>query len=103
MFDIVDHAKLLDNVHYIFRIIGIANQLLEGYLSDRKQYSKVLNYKSKMAETAHEISQGSSLGPLLFLLYINGLQLANKFETTLFADDAYSAISHKMLLIWNVR
>ena len=72
-----------------FGIRGIANQLLESYLSDRKQYTKVLNQKLKMAKTTHGIPQSSSLGPLLFLLYVNDLPLTSEFETTLFADDTY--------------
>ena len=39
------------------------------------------------------ISQGSALGPLLFLLFINDLPLASSFKTTLFADDAMLSIS----------
>ena len=81
----------LDKMHHLFEIRGIANQLLKSYLSDREQYTKVLNHKSKMAKIAYGVSQGLSLGPLLFLflLYVNNLQLANKFETTLFADDTF--------------
>ena len=41
--------------------------------------------------------QGSSLGPLLFLLYINGLPLASQFDTILFADDTFLAMSDNNL------
>ena len=95
--DTVDHAKLLNKMHYTFVMRGIANQLLESYLSDRKQYTKVLYHKSKTAKITHGIPQGSSLGPLLFLLYVNDLPLASEFETTLFADDTYLAISDKCI------
>ena len=84
-------------MHHAFRIKGIANQLLENYLSDRKQYIKILNHKSKMAKMTKEITQGSSLGSLLFLLYVNDFPLTSEFETTLFADDTYFAISDKSI------
>ena len=43
------------------------------------------------------VPQGSCLGPLLFLMYINDLPLATEFETTLCADDTYLAMSDKDL------
>ena len=46
-FDTANHAKLLNKMYHTFGMRGIANQLLESYLSDRKQYTKVLNHKIK--------------------------------------------------------
>ena len=46
-FDTVDHAKLLNNMHHTFGIRDIASQLLESYLSDRKQYTKYLTTSQK--------------------------------------------------------
>ena len=68
-FDTVDHAKLLNNMYHTFGIRGVANQFVESYLSDRKQYTKVFN-KSKMVKITHGVRQGSSSGPLLFLFYV---------------------------------
>ena len=69
-FDTVNQAKLLNKMHHTCGIRGIAKQLLESYSSDRKQYTKVLNHKSKMARITRGIPPGSSLGPLLFLLNV---------------------------------
>ena len=41
------------------------------------------------------VPQGSSLGPLLFMLYVNDLPQVSEFSTTLFADDTYLALSNK--------
>ena len=85
-------------MYHTFGIRGIANQLLKSYLSDKKQCTKVFNHKSKMAKITHGIPLGSSLGPLLFLPYVNDLQLASEFETSLlFADDIYLVVFDKSI------
>ena len=96
-FDTVNPAKLLNKMYHTFEIRGIAKQLLESYVSDRKQYTKVLNHKSKMAKITCGIPWGSCLDPLLFLLFVNDLPLASEFETTLFADNTYLTISDKSI------
>jgi len=42
-----------------------------------------------------DVPQGYSLGPLLFLMYVNYLLLASRFKTTLFADDTYLSLANK--------
>ena len=49
---------------------------------------------SSTCSVQYEVPQGSILGPLLFLLYVNDLPYASNFETTLFADDTNLHISH---------
>ena len=79
-FDTIDHSKLLSKLHN-YGIRGNALELIKSYLSDRKQYVKVLDEESSELDVIYGIPQGSVLGPLLFLLYINnGLFV-------LFADD----------------
>jgi len=86
-FDTVDHSILLSKLkHYGVR--GIANKWFKSYLSSRLQFVSVANCQSEVEFILHGVPQGSVLGPLLFLLYINDLHEAIKFsEVTLFADD----------------
>ena len=72
---------------------GLALKLIQSYLSYRKQYTKMENCKSDLTKIEYGVSQGSSLGPLLFLLYVNDLPLASQFDTILFADDTFLAMS----------
>jgi len=84
-------------MNHSFGIWGQALELFRSYLSNRKQYTKILNYRSQLAEISHGVPQGLSLGSLLFALYINDLPHANQFDTTLFADDTYLILSDKSI------
>ena len=72
---------------------GLALKLIQSYLSQRKQYTKVETCKSNLTKIEFGMPEGSSLGPLVFLLYINDLPLASQFDTILFADDTFLAMS----------
>ena len=86
-FDTVDHDILLRKLDgYGFR--GITNDWFKSYLSRRKQYVSVSGTDSGFRDTKHGVPQGSVLGPILFLIYINDLKNAIIYSRSFnFADD----------------
>ena len=86
-FDTVDLNVLTQKLeHYGFR--GKILNLLTSYLYNRKQYIKSGEIVSCLLEVVCGVPQGSVLGPLLFILYINDIENCSNFECVLFADDA---------------
>jgi hypothetical protein len=90
----VEHDKLLMILNHL-GIRGIANDLIKNYLSCRSQQVRTLGYLSNSAAIKQCVIQGSTIGPLLFLMAINGLGLIpTKGRITLYADDAVLLLSH---------
>ena len=74
----VDHEKLLSKLDF-YGIRGISNSWFKSYHFNRQQCVSINGYDSGLAEIKCGVPQGSVLGPLLFLLYINDLNQAIKF------------------------
>ena len=86
-FDTVNHSIQLQKLEH-YGIRDNALQWFKSYLNERSQYVTVNGYASVMLSITCEVPQGSVLGPLLFLIYVNDLSNASKLlRFYLFADD----------------
>ena len=86
-FDTVNHEVLLKKLHH-YEIRGIIIEWFKSYLNDRTQKTKVNGSISEKIEITYGVPQGSILGPLLFLVYINDLHEAVTHSLVHhFADD----------------
>ena len=86
-FDTVEHDILLAKLEH-YGIHGISNEWFKSYLFDKKQFVSINGHVSNKVSVKYGVPQGSVLGPLLFLIYINDLNHAIKFcKVHHFADD----------------
>ena len=97
-FDKVPHARLSKKL----KALGIKGDLclwLEDFLNDRQQTVVIKNCKSEPKEVISGIPQGSVLGPILFIIYINDLPEVVKSNVKIFADDTklFNAITNQSL------
>ena len=92
-FDTVSH-QILSKKLYHYGVRGIPLKLLENFLLNRKQYVKIGKECSSILNNPIGLPQGSNLGPILFLVYINDFpHVSNLLKTILFADDSSFSLS----------
>jgi len=92
-FDTVNHGILIKKLKRC-GVAGLALSWLKSYLVGRQQYVFFNDCASSLLEISLGVPQGSILGPLLFLIYINDLPNISALKTFLFADDATLLASH---------
>ena len=96
-FDMVDHNILIQKLNH-YGIRGVANNWFNSYLSNRTQFVSINGFQSKTKNISIGVPQGSVLGPLLFLIYINDLNVAINYAIVHhFADDTNLLITGKSL------
>jgi hypothetical protein len=86
-FDTVSHSKLMHKLR-AYGISGKLHSWLSGFLAGRTQKVAVDGALSPESPVVSGVPQGSVLGPLLFLIYVNDLCEVVDTECSLFADDA---------------
>ena len=93
-FDTIDHEILFSKMP----LLGFSNNTIEwfrSYLSNRTFHVSLNSYMSSAWKTICGVPQGSILGPLFFLLYINDMPQAIETDLFLYADDTGLVFQHK--------
>ncbi len=86
-FDTLENRILLYKFEH-YGVNGISLKLIESYLTNRKQYVEINGSNSDMLSLTTGVPQGSILGTLLFIIYVNDIAQASKlFDFIIYADD----------------
>ena len=96
-FDTVDHKILLQKMN-MYGVTGLEHDWFTSYLENRKQFCRVDGTSSDVRRINCGVPQGSCLGPLLFLIYINDLPFSlQKSHVSMYADDTAISLSSKSI------
>ena len=96
-FDTVDHKILLKKLK-MYGVTGLEHDWFTSYLDNRKQFCRVDGTSSGVRGINCGVPQGSCLGPLLFLIYINDLPFSlQKCHVSMYADDTAIFLSSKSI------
>ena len=92
----MDHSILIKKLQ-IYGVLGSNISWIRSYLSNRKQFIQISpSEKTDFQTVKCRVPQGSILGPLLFLIYVNDLQQSSKLlNPIMFADDTNLFYSHE--------
>ena len=96
-FDVISPDILLNKLNY-YGIRGVANRWFASYLSNRKQFVKFEDIQSDTECINCGVPQGSILGPLLYLIYVNDIYKCTNASILSFADDTSLIISDTNLI-----
>lgn len=92
-FDTVDHRILIDKLG-AYGVKGTEIKWFTSHLNERRQFCRVNGYNSKTLRVTCGIPQGSCLGPLLFILYLNDFESCLQYSSTsMYADDTHTTIA----------
>ena len=97
-FDTIDHKILLKKLKYI-GLSDTATSWIKSYLTNRVTFVEIEGYKSSERYIKCGVPQGSILGPLLFLIYINDMPQSVNCDLMLYADDSCITVTHKEIKV----
>ena len=85
-FDTISHDILIHKLEH-YGIRGICKDWFASYLTNRSQYTEINGHKSTYLNINTGVPQGSILGPILFLIYVNDINNSSNLNILCFADD----------------
>ena len=92
-FDCINHEILLLKLEK-YGIRGLPLSLFRSYLMNRKQFTIANDINSDRNDISYGVPKGLTLGPLLFIIYVNDLPLVTNLHVRFFADDTNITASH---------